>query len=470
MFWRSRSALVGFALAVALLIAAAAVYYVRAAALPAVPTVADLGPIAPDVKPLIDEALESVRQDRSDGTRWDRLGMICEANGFQAAAINAYHAATVVQPSNAKPWYRLALVEARGAQSEQALHDMRRAIDAQPAFAPAHWRLGFMLLDANDTAAAEAAFNRAREIDPTSVAAGVGLARVHLQRHEEARAVDILKQILSRHPDDRYAMQLLSRAYKRLGLAAEAEFARALSSSDAQPDFSDPWSAEIAQFDRSFVVRLKRAVDRFLAGPNDASFAALEALRAEKPGDVALLTHLGEVYVEAHRLDKGIPMLEEVVAQDGQRFEAYVSLASAYLERRDLPRARTAIDRAIAIHPTLGRAHEVKGAVLLQSGDTRGALESLQAAVRYDPRSARALMWKGRLELQLARPADAQESFTRATQLDPTVAEAWIGLVDAAVAQKAYDRATAAIEQARRFNPTNRAVQDAEQRLRTLHR
>src|SRR6185295_10486407 len=105
--------------------------------------------------------------------------------------------------------------------------------DAQPTYAASHWRLGLLLLDVNDMAAAEAAFNRAREIDPASVAPAVGLARVYLQRHEEQRAVDLLKQTLGRHPDDRYAMQLIGRAYKHLGLAAEAEFAQVLSSSDA---------------------------------------------------------------------------------------------------------------------------------------------------------------------------------------------------------------------------------------------
>lgn len=464
-WWRPR-----FAEFFGALLAATAFSACAAAPPPPVPALADFGPVAAEVKPLLEEGLGSVRQDPRDGARWDRLGMICEANGFETAAINAYRAATVVQPSNAKAWYRLGLAETRAAQSEQAVRDLRRAIEVQATYAPAHWRLGFLLLDANDTAGAEAAFARAREIDPASVAAAVGLARVYLQRHEEQRAVDILKQTLSRHPDDRYAMQLIGRAYKHLGFAAEAEFAQALSSSDAQPDWSDQWSAEIAAFERGFAVRLKTATERFLAKPNAATFAALEQLRAEKPGDAALLTHLGEVYIDARRFDQGIPMLEEAVAKDGQRFEAYVSLASAYLEKNELPKARAAIDRALAIHPTLGRAHEIKGAVLSKAGDKRGALESLQAAVRYDPRSARALIWKGRLELQLARPSDAEESFRRATRQDPTIVEGWLGAADAAIALKALDRAAAAIDQARRFNPSNQAVQDAAQRLSALRR
>jgi predicted Zn-dependent protease len=467
---RSRAALVGFGIFGAALVAAVAAAYIRAAmTTPPVPNVADLGPLAPEVRPLVEEALEGLRQDRGDGARWGRFGMICEANGLRDAARNAYHAATVVQPSEAKWWYRLAWVEALAAQFDEAIRDVRRAVDLQPGYAPAQWRLGLWMLDRNDNDEAERVFTRARETDPSGVAPGVGLARVYLQRREDQRAIDTLKQTLSRHPDDRYAMQLLGRAYSRIGRVTEAAFAQALSS-DTQPDWADPWTLEVGEFERGFAVRLKNAARRFLANPTQASFAQLEQLRQEKPDDLALLSHLGEMYVEARRFDAGIPLLEAAVAKDPQRFEAFVSLASAYLERNDLPRARTAIARAVAIHPTLGRAHEIRGAVLARAGDKRGAVEALQLAVRYDPRSTRAMIWKGRLEMQLARPADAQESFTRATQQDPMVAEGWVGLVDAAIALGAFDRAAAAIEQAGRFNPSNQAVKDAAKRLTTLRR
>ena len=38
--------------------------------------------------------------------------------------------------------------------------------------------------------------------------------------------------------------------------------------------------------------------------------ALLQQLRQEKPDDIALLNHLGEVYVAAGKLDEGTAMLE----------------------------------------------------------------------------------------------------------------------------------------------------------------
>ena len=74
--------------------------------------------------------------------------MVCEANGLVGAAREAYAAATVRRPADAKWWYRLAVVEARMGQPEAAVRSIRKAIDANPGYAPAHWRLGLWLLDA----------------------------------------------------------------------------------------------------------------------------------------------------------------------------------------------------------------------------------------------------------------------------------------------------------------------------------
>src|SRR5206468_2957433 len=133
----------------------------------------------------------------------------------------------------------------------------------------------------------------------------------------------------------------------------------------------------------------------------------------EKPGDIALLSHLGEVYVAAGRVDAGITALERVVSASPDRFEAWVNLASGYTKKGDLQRARAAIDRAIAIEPTLGRAHEGRGLILWRGGDERSALDAFLTAVRHDPRDTRALVYAGMLQMNLARPADAAATFAR---------------------------------------------------------
>jgi len=395
--------------------------------------------------------------------------MICEANGIVAAARDAYTVAASLDSSDAKWRYRLALVEARSGRSDDAIRDLRQAIALDPAYAPAHRRLGLWLLDRNDTDGAERAFARAAELDQSNVSASVGLARVRLQRQQNQEAVDVLERALATHAGDRYALQLLGTAYRRLGRVDEAEYALAVGMT-GEPAWPDPWTDEMLQYRRGFAVRLKDATQYFSSGQLAPAITLLEQLRQEKPDDIALLNHLGEVYVAAGRPAEGVRLLEQVVARDPERFEAYVNLAAGYLNENDLVRANAAADRAVALNPRLGRAHETRGLVLWRRDDERGAVEAFRAAVHYDPRDVRAYVWKGMVEMNLGRPAAALDSFAQATHLDPTRVDAWVGIADATMNLGAWDRAAVAVQRALQLNPDAPAVKRAAERLQSRGR
>jgi tetratricopeptide (TPR) repeat protein len=451
------------------LVAAITALGIRRARQPAPPRLADLGAMAPEVASLVDEQLSIVNNDRASAPAWARLGMACEANGLLQPARAAYAQAIALDPRDARSTYRLAVVDARAGRVDDAIAEMRQAIALNSQYAPAHWRLGLWLLDRNDADAAEHAFARAAEIDPADVAGWTGLARVHLQRNQNQQAADLLEKWLAKTPGDRYALQLLGTAYRRLGRLDEAQYALAVGMS-GEPAWVDPWTDEVMQFRRGFAVLLKDATQAFLSGHPDAAIGTLEELRRQKPDDPALASHLGEAYVAAGRADQGVALLEQVVAKDPERFEAFVALASGYLQQNDLSRARAAIERALAVNATLGRAHQTKGLIVWRAGDERGALASLKNAVRYDPRDVKALVWIGMIELNLRRPADGLETFGRATRIDPTAVDAWVGIANAAMAVGAIDRASEALQRAEQLNPDAASVKDASIRLQSLRR
>jgi len=453
----------------ALLLAALAWFLSAPAAGPALPRVESLGAVAPEVAAAARQALDGLAQEPRDADAWGRFGMVCEANGLVAPARDAYAVATSTGASDAKWWYRLAFVEARTGRMDAAVEHVQRTIAMNPTYAPAQWRLGLWLLDRNDTEGAARAFTRAGELDPQNLSASAGLARVHLQRQQPQLAGDVLERALAKHPGDRYAMQLLGTAYRRLGRVEEADFAQAVGMT-GEPEWPDPWTDEMLQFLRGFAVRLKDATQYFVAGQMPQAIALLQQLQQEKPDDIALLNHLGEVYVAAGRAGEGVAILERVVARDPQRFEAWVNLASGYLNQNDLARARAAVDRAIAINPALGRAYATKGLILWRSGDERAALDALRAAVRSDPRDVRAYVWAGMVEMNLARPGDALDSFARATRLDPTRVDAWVGIANATMTLGAWDRAAAALQHAAQLDPDAPVVKQAADRLRVRRR
>jgi tetratricopeptide (TPR) repeat protein len=439
-------------------------FFVRATG-PVLPRVESLGAVAPEVADAARQALHDLAESPRDAQRWGRFGMVCEANGLVAPARDAYAAATSIAGADAKWWYRRAFVQARMGGTDEAIQQMRRAIEINPTYAPAHWRLGLWLLDLNDTEGAEREFAKAGELDSRDISSAVGLARVHLQRERPQLAVEVLERALANNPGDRYAMQLLGTAYSRLGRVEEARYALAVGMT-GEPAWPDPWTDEMLQFRRGFAVRLKDATQYFVAGQLPQAIALLQQLHQERPDHIALLNHLGEVYVAAGRAGEGVPILEQVVAKDPQRFEAYVNLATGYLNQNDLTRALAAADRAIAINPALGRAHETRGLIVWRRGDERAALDEMRAAVHSDPRDVRAMVWAGMLALNLAKPADALESFAGATRLDPTRVEAWVGIANAAIALRQWDRAAAALQHAAQLAPDAPLVKQTADRLR----
>ncbi|HXI27633.1 MAG TPA: tetratricopeptide repeat protein, partial [Vicinamibacterales bacterium] len=434
---------------------------------PAPPAVADLGPLAPEIADIVRQARQSVVDDPNDGMRWGRFGMVCEANGLSGAARDAYANAAALQPSEPKWAFHLAVVESRLGRTDDAVRDIRRAIDLSPSYAPAQWRLGLWLLDQNQTEGAERAFSRSTEIDPADRAGWVGLARVYLQRDETERAAGLLERLVGAAPTEGYTLQLLGTAYRRLGREDEAASA-ALVGAKGEPQWSDPWTDEMLAFRRGYAALLKDATAYIVGGRFPEAIRILEQLQRDKPDDLVLMAHLGQVYVAAGRDADGVALLERVIARAPDRFEAHVDLATGYMHQGQMARARTEAERAIALNASYAPAYETLGLVLWRTDDARGAVAAFDRSVQRDPRNARALVWKAMVETNDGRAGDALASFERAAHVDPTSVDAWIGIANAQMNRRDLGAAAAAVRNAQRLQPDRPAVKATADRLRSL--
>ena len=443
----------------------AAMHAFRAGASP--PALARLGPLAPEIEDIVRQALDGVAEDPRDGARWGRFGMVCEANGLAGAARDAYRTAATLQGSDAKWWFHLASVDARLGQTDEAVRDMRHAIDLNPTYAPASWRLGLWLLDQNQTEGAERSFGRATEIDPADRAGWIGLARVYLQRDENARAAGLLERLAAAAPSDSYTLQLLGTAYRRLGRVDEAASAL-LVGAKGEAQWTDAWTSEMLGFRRGYAALLKDATSYIVAGDLPRAIEILERLRRERPDDSVLMAHLGQVYVAAGRDADGVPLLERVIAREPDRFEAHVDLATGYLHQGDLVKARATAERAVSLNRSYAPAFETLGLVVWRAGDPRGAVTAFDRAVQLDPRNTRALVWMAMVQTNLNRATDALATFERAARTDPTNVDAWIGIANAQMNRRDLSSAAEALQNAERLQPDRPVVKATAERLRSL--
>jgi tetratricopeptide (TPR) repeat protein len=462
-----RFAAIGLVAAALLAAGGVAMYRMPRSRAPVPPTRASLGSLAPEIEDIVRQARESVAQDPRDGVRWGRFGMVCEANGLVGAARDGYANATQLQPSEAKWWFHLAAVEARMGRIDDAVRNMRRAIEINPAFAPAQWRLGLWLLDQNQLEGAEHAFGRATETDASDRAGWVGLARVYLQRGDTARAAGLLERLVASGPSEPYTMQLLGTAYRRLGRADEAASAQGIGAR-GEAQWSDPWTDEMLSFRRGYAALLRDATAYVVAGQLPAAIRILEQLRIDKPNDTVLMAHLGQVYVAAGRDAEAVPLLERAIASEPDRFEAYVDLATAYMHQDNLAKARATVEHAVSLNPAYAPARETLGLILWRGGDSRDAIAAFDASIQRDPRNVRAMVWMAMVLTNLDRTSDALAAFRRAARTDPTSVDAWIGIANAEMNGHDLEAAAEALKNAQRFQPDRPAVTKTAERLQSL--
>ena len=431
---------------------------------PSPPDPAALQDVDPEVKALIVEHTAAVNASRSDPARWGRLGMAYEANGLLVSAADAYTVALGLDDHEPKWRYRRALLLARRGEVGPALADLDRVIQLAPAYGPARWRQGFWQLDVGEADRALESFRAAIQAAPDDPAGAVGVALVHLSRREDAEAAAELERLLERAPGTRYALQLLGTAYQRLGREDEARFALSVGAA-GQPEWSDPWSDEVAEYRRGFAAMLKEATRLGLERRFDQAIALLEQLRRVRPDDTALQVYLGGMYASAGRMPEAESLLTPILHADPQQFDALMHLASGYLFAGALDTAAVYADRAIALRPASADASKLRGVVLWRRGQDREAMTAFESAAAADPRDAMPHLWMGMILGQQGRYLDARQRFESALVKNPLLGDALLGVADTYAAVGSFDQARRFLERAEQAEPSNPRLAAARQRI-----
>ena len=387
-----------------------------------------------------------------------------EANGLLVQAAENYEVAVRLDGNEPRWRYQLAILKARRGEVDAALADLDRVIQLAPGYVPARWKQGLWWLDRGDTAKAQAAFAAAVQAAPTDPAGHIGLALVHLSKREDAQAAAALETLLTTHPGDRYALQLLGTSYRRLGRDSDARFALTVGST-GQPAWTDPWSDEIAKYRRGFAAMLKEATQLGLDRKFDAAIAQLDQLVKLRPEDQALRVYLGGMHAAAGRVDEAAAILDPVLAADPSNFDATMHLASGYLFAGNLDRAAAYATRALALRPSNADAAKLRGMVHWQQGRMRDAEALLTEAASADPRDPMPHLWMGMILGQQMRYVEARQRFETALSKNPLLGDALIGVADTFAATGAFAQAEVAIKRAEQAEPNNPRLPAARDRI-----
>jgi tetratricopeptide (TPR) repeat protein len=285
--------------------------------------------------------------------------------------------------------------------------------------------------------AADAAFREAADLEPANLEAVLGLARVARARLEYARAISLLDQAASEHPN----FQDVLIEYGSVYLAAE-EPAR------ARRYFED--ALRISASDASGIVGLA-GVD-LLQRNYDKSDLILRDLLAREPNNTAALAMLARVLLENNRNAEAAEEARRAMALDPYNTEALHALACVKSSERNADEARSLVWRVVSLDTfNLGarrllsqyldgqagyeqrvseqaRVHYQRGRSLKRQGEFAKAILELEAALAIEPRYYRALIGLGDLWLRQGSYERAAAVAKLAIAVDPEGSSAHLEL------------------------------------------
>ena len=119
----------------------------------------------------------------------------------------------------------------------------------------------------------------------------------------------------------------------------------------------------------------------------------------------------------------------------------------------DLPAARAAAQRAVALAPEFGFAHARLAELEFAFGNRRAALAELNRALQLSPRLAAAHALQGFVQLDAGDTRAALSSFNRARELDAALGSAWLGRGLCLLRERNFAAARAAFQAAAALEP-----------------
>ena len=310
-----------------------------------------------------------------------------------------------------------------------------RETSAKPAIEAS--RLGEELRRTGDLNAAEALFREAAALEPASLQAALGMARIARARFEYAHAITLLDKAFLEHPN---SVEVLNE-YGSLYLAAEEpkrarqsfENALRIASSDAGSmigiagaDLLERDYRRAARSLREYLAREPQSsrghsmLARVLLESNSNSEAAEEALRAISldPYNVEALYALACVRSSERKADESRYLARRVVLLDPFNIGARRVL-SQYLDGQTGYQQRA---------PERARAHYWSGKRLKQEGELTKSVTEFEAALQIEPRYYAALIGLADVWLRHGDFERAAVAANLATSVDPDGALAHLEL------------------------------------------
>lgn len=396
----------------------------------------------PHLEAVLQKAQEKVRAHPTDPEALRALAHLFHANRMYPKARDHYLAlAKSGAPFTATDHYYLADIAQNEGDLPLAQKELRLVAETEPRYLPARVALAETLFKTGNEEDAAKEYTAIRALEAGHPQASLGLARIALQRGDDATAISLLDRLLIAHPESTSGAALLAQVLNRRGETERAANMREWSRQMTEPLLLDPWmDALLADcYDRQ---RLALKFEEYShSGQFDEAIPLLDRVEELDPQSpiphvlrgwpLARSKHYDQAIAEYRKaLEKGAypekvcPLIVSTLLADGKPKEAVQfiaeyhakfpdsipilsSYAEAAVQSGDDKTARTVLNQVLEKQPYLYMPNMSLAKILWGAGEREAAVQCLQRVVKIYAVDVPSRGLLGQYYLETSNPAEA---------------------------------------------------------------
>jgi len=154
----------------------------------------------------------------------------------------------------------------------------------------------------------------------------------------------------------------------------------------------------------------------------------LEQLVSDDAQNAVFRATLAQAFRQAGNLPRAIELYREAAARTPDDPEAWYNLAAAFQDAGDQQKAGATIQEALKRDTRRPEAHNVLGIALASTGRQADALAEFEKVIAIDPRNARAYNNAGNVLRAMNRGGEAEEAYRKSIELAPRYPDPLNGL------------------------------------------
>src|SRR6266849_2108697 len=388
----------------------------------------------------------------------------------------------------------------------EALLTYGRALQIDPKFAAAHYKVAKCQLKLANWASAFQELQRSTDLEPQNLPAHLDLGQLYLAGGRPPDARDQAQLILKSDAQNLDAQILLSEADAQLGnlkdalregadavnlspnnasvylnLAniqqkasdfqdATANFQKAEALSPASPDApialgnlyqsQKRWDDAEKAFRRAIAIAPKNPTPRaalaamyVVNGRGASAEKVLQEAKAELRDNPAASRMLGDYYLSLGDSAKALAEFASISKDHPEDLKIRKSYIQLLILTHQIDEASKLTAEILKKFPQDAEALILNGQILLQNGKYQDALQTLQLGVKSDPANPVGHFQLGMAFLALGNVNQAESQWRDAVQLRPTLTDAWVALGTSAAQRRDWSNLESISVQLKKISP-----------------